>query len=407
MNVKVDISDTVIRTDRLLLRPWRQTDLDDFFEYASVPGVGEMAGWPHHKNKEESAEILKRFIDHKRTFALELGGKTIGSLGIEEYDESVFPELAPLRCREIGYVLSKDYWGRGLMAEAVKEAVRYCFEELSLDAVLCGHYDWNTQSGRVQEKCGFRHYKSGDRPSKLGKMEHHEYNIITAAEYKMGLKSLRTGSVSYLEALDGGSLYWGTDYASGDLYEAEEIFKNRRDIKSNRLVFVSLKEGKVFEPLKAEEGQYFGKPVFYEGRAWGLLADFAARWVRVLRFAADFSGAETAAELSLDDIPDCYNLLLDTSPLVLTRQGPNKRFDVLWPEKGSFEVGNTETFDFRDGNILVFSRWFEDPEYREDTVLRSYPDGALIETLNGPVLKGADGGNWLLWQDYTDKQKAL
>ena len=58
VNAYIDISDTVIKTERLTLRPWKNSDLDDFFEYASVPGVGEAAGWPHHKTKEESKNIL-------------------------------------------------------------------------------------------------------------------------------------------------------------------------------------------------------------------------------------------------------------------------------------------------------------------------------------------------------------
>ena len=53
MNAYIDISDTVIKTERLTLRPWKNSDLDDFFEYASVPKVGEAAGWPHHKGLSE------------------------------------------------------------------------------------------------------------------------------------------------------------------------------------------------------------------------------------------------------------------------------------------------------------------------------------------------------------------
>ena len=44
MDITVDISKVVLETDRLLLRGWREEDVDDFFEYASVDGVGEMAG---------------------------------------------------------------------------------------------------------------------------------------------------------------------------------------------------------------------------------------------------------------------------------------------------------------------------------------------------------------------------
>lgn len=68
MNAEIDISNVVLRTERLILRPWQESDLDDFFEYASVDGVGEMAGWSHHKTIEETQTILTAFINEKKTF---------------------------------------------------------------------------------------------------------------------------------------------------------------------------------------------------------------------------------------------------------------------------------------------------------------------------------------------------
>jgi len=70
MNKHIDISNVTMKTDRLLLRMWKETDLEDFYAYASVEGVGEMAGWTHHQNIEESRRILSHFIDGKHTFAL-------------------------------------------------------------------------------------------------------------------------------------------------------------------------------------------------------------------------------------------------------------------------------------------------------------------------------------------------
>ena len=51
MNPEIDISNVILKTERLLIRPWRQSDLDDFYSYASVDGVGQMAGWKPHKSK--------------------------------------------------------------------------------------------------------------------------------------------------------------------------------------------------------------------------------------------------------------------------------------------------------------------------------------------------------------------
>ena len=183
MNKPIDITGIVLKTDRLILRPFRDSDLQDFYEYAKVDGVGQMAGWLPHKNIEETRAILDMFMREKKTFALELGGKVIGSLGIDLYNETDYPEFRALQGREIGYVLSKDHWGQGLMPEAVKEAIRYLFEEVGLDVVFCAHFLSNRQSGRVQEKCGFRHYAFGTFETKFGTVEEDETNILTRAEW--------------------------------------------------------------------------------------------------------------------------------------------------------------------------------------------------------------------------------
>ena len=159
MNASIDISNVILKTERLTLRPWTLNDLTDFNEYASVDGVGQMAGWLPHKDMEESLEILKKFIAGKKTFAIEFGGKVIGSLGIEKYDESELPEYSEKLGREIGYVLAKGHWGKGLMPEAVNAVIKYLFEDLKLDFIVCGHFIENVQSQRVQKKCGFKHLK--------------------------------------------------------------------------------------------------------------------------------------------------------------------------------------------------------------------------------------------------------
>ena len=160
MNKKIDITNVVLTTERLTLRPWRESDLPDFYEYARVDGVGQIAGRNPHRNVEESSMILGSFIKHKKTFALEYKGKVIGSLGIEEYSEENYPELDVLQGREIGFVLSKAYWGQGLMPEAVKPVIGWLFSEEKLDFIIVGHFDRNTQSKRVIEKCGFRYIKT-------------------------------------------------------------------------------------------------------------------------------------------------------------------------------------------------------------------------------------------------------
>ena len=163
MNAPIDVTDIRIETPRLILRAWQRSDLADFYEYASVPDVGERAGWKHHESIEESQRILDLFIAGKKTFAItdKAKGKAIGSIGLEPRDEDAgLPKN--LQGREVGYVLSRDYWGRGLMPEAVKAVMDYCFSVLNYDYLTCGHFDTNDRSRRVCEKCGFRFLKNGN-----------------------------------------------------------------------------------------------------------------------------------------------------------------------------------------------------------------------------------------------------
>ena len=157
MNAVIDLKNIVLETDRLILREWKETDLDDFFEYASVDGVGQMAGWQPHKNIEESKFILDMFIRESKTFAVVLkeNNKAIGSVGIEKLSTEI-DGYENLVGRELGYVLNKDYWGQGLMPEAVKTVINYCFDTVGCEYLLCSCSPVNVQSARVMEKCGFR-----------------------------------------------------------------------------------------------------------------------------------------------------------------------------------------------------------------------------------------------------------
>lgn len=161
MNAEIDISNIELETERLILRSWRLTDLDDFFEYASVDGVGEKAGWEHHKNKNESLEILKMFIDEKKVFAIVLkeNQKAIGSVGIEECRQDLDKNLENLFGRELGYVLSRDYWNKGIMTEAISKVIDYCFKTLKLNFLMATYFNYNIKSKRVLEKLNFKFYK--------------------------------------------------------------------------------------------------------------------------------------------------------------------------------------------------------------------------------------------------------
>lgn len=185
MNADFKINGKVIETERLILRPFQDADLGDFYAYASVEGVGEMAGWKHHESIEQTRRILESFIANDKTFAICLreSGKVIGSLGVEKYGmEEALTEFGAYHGRELGYILAMDHWGKGLMPEAVNAVKAYLFGELKYDFLLCGYYNFNERSKRVQEKCGFRPYRSLLMTTQMGTKEQGTLNLLTNPE---------------------------------------------------------------------------------------------------------------------------------------------------------------------------------------------------------------------------------
>lgn len=213
------------------------------------------------------------------------------------------------------------------------------------------------------------------------------------------IRRIPTGGISHLDPLPGsGGWYWGTDFTSGDLYEAEELFLDGHPIRRDRLILVRFPEGRVWEPIKARDGQYFGPPVWDGGTAVLLLADFPAGELQLLRCDPGPEALSPIAVLPRSAAEDCYNLMPRVSPLCLTRQTA-ERFQILWPEKADFAIHPAESFCFREGDTLWFSRWYEDPDYREEAVARRFPTGELLGRRRGSLTELPDGSWWLLEED--------
>jgi RimJ/RimL family protein N-acetyltransferase len=154
----------ILRTNRLILRPWKEDDAQTLYEYAKNPDIGPIAGWPVHTDVENSRQIIKDVLSAEETYAVVLKGEglPIGSIGLmigEKSNIDIGDDEG-----EIGYWIGVPYWGRGLIPEAVRELMRYSFEELELKTIWCGYFDGNEKSRRVQEKCGFQyHHKEKEK----------------------------------------------------------------------------------------------------------------------------------------------------------------------------------------------------------------------------------------------------
>lgn len=165
--MKIDVKNITLETDRLILRAFKIEDLENFFEYAKVPGVGEAAGWLHHNTIEDTKKVAEMFLKEKNILSLvdKDTGKMIGTLGLHEPDgamtELVYKKFKKKDIVELGFVLSKDFWGRGIMPEAVDAVLNYLFENTGAEFVMAGYFNENARSMRTQEKVGMKKFAEG------------------------------------------------------------------------------------------------------------------------------------------------------------------------------------------------------------------------------------------------------
>ena len=147
----------MLKTERLILRRWEDSDAESLFEYAADPDVGPIAGWPPHQSIEESRDVIKNVFNGKEAYAicLKTDDRAIGAIELKLNGHTDLTDRDD-EC-ELGYWLGKPFWGQGIMPEAVKEILRHAFEKIGMTKVWAGYYEGNIKSKRVQEKSGFRY----------------------------------------------------------------------------------------------------------------------------------------------------------------------------------------------------------------------------------------------------------
>lgn len=141
-------------TERLTLRPFRREDAEDVTRWVSDRRVAEMTQLiPHPYELANAIEWIDRLLtydaDHpKQVFAITLreSGELIGCIGLIGSEDTPWAEF--------GYWLGVPHWGRGYATEALREILRFGFEDRGLRRIEACHFAHNPASGRVMQKAG-------------------------------------------------------------------------------------------------------------------------------------------------------------------------------------------------------------------------------------------------------------
>ena len=153
--------EATVRTDRLLLRPWREADRTPFADMNADPEV--MEHFPGLMSRAQSDALVDRVLAHWAElgwglWAVEVPGVApfIGFVGISRQNAPGWPVV------EVGWRLARPYWGRGYATEGALEALRFGFDVLELDEIVSFTIPANTRSRAVMERIGLHHDPADD-----------------------------------------------------------------------------------------------------------------------------------------------------------------------------------------------------------------------------------------------------
>ncbi len=146
-----------VETDRLLLRPWRDEDLEPYARMCADPEVMRYIGGGTILDRGQSEAQISRFVRHReeRGFGLwaieeRASGAFVGFVGLFHHDD--WPEGD--HKTEVGWRLGRPFWGRGLATEGARASLRYGFGKLGLERIISIIHPANHASRRVAEKAG-------------------------------------------------------------------------------------------------------------------------------------------------------------------------------------------------------------------------------------------------------------
>jgi RimJ/RimL family protein N-acetyltransferase len=152
-----------LRTSRLLLRRWRDEDLDPFAAINADPAVLEFLGPARPRSASDAfvAETERSFEEHGfGLWAVEVPdlASCIGFIGLDRvsFDASFTPAV------EIGWRLAREHWGHGYASEGARAALTFAFDTIRLDEVVSFTARSNVRSQRVMERIGMHRDPGGD-----------------------------------------------------------------------------------------------------------------------------------------------------------------------------------------------------------------------------------------------------
>ncbi|MBK8516429.1 MAG: GNAT family N-acetyltransferase [Saprospiraceae bacterium] len=135
------------------LRPWKLTDAGSLVKYANNLNIAKYLTdlFPHPYSSDDAIKFITMVSSGNpvSVFAIEIYGEASGGIGLHP-QKDIFRNNA-----ELGYWLAEPYWGQGIITRAIREMVKFGFENLDINRIYARPFGSNVGSQKVLEKAGF------------------------------------------------------------------------------------------------------------------------------------------------------------------------------------------------------------------------------------------------------------
>lgn len=181
--------------------------------------------------------------------------------------------------------------------------------------------------------------------------------------------------------------------------EPSEVITYNGNYPGTKLYLISYPSGEVFEPFPQEKDVFLEIPVYERASdSFGILRyDFKNNIMQATQYFPNTGELQILAEFPISTLGDLINVRMIVSPFAVVKYDfIDETVDFLWPKKIRFSYEEHETLDFQFGDKFYCFKWIEDPNYREEVIVRDAKNGNILNRIPGYVRVMPNGEFWIM-----------
>lgn len=180
--------------------------------------------------------------------------------------------------------------------------------------------------------------------------------------------------------------------------EAYEVPAYNGNYSGTRLYIFNI-DRKVYEPFKQEKNVFINPPVYSnKHNSFEIVRfDFNKSLIQAFEYVPEPERLTPLVELAMSEFDDIVNIRIIKEPFTLIKyDGLNDSVRFIWPEERQYQLEVNEILCFLDDGMLITTKWYEDPDYREEVIFRNSATGEVVDRKAGYISVMPNGEKWLM-----------